>query len=44
VTLAAVSGIDELTLVDDGGPPAAWVSILVPFWLVVLFVRMEGGT
>jgi lactate permease len=44
VTLAAVSGIDELTLSTMVGHQLPWVSLLVPFWLVVLFVRMEGGT
>ncbi|HEU4726318.1 MAG TPA: L-lactate permease [Kofleriaceae bacterium] len=44
VTLAAVSGIDELTLSTMAGHQLPWASLLVPFWLVVLFVRMEGGT
>jgi len=26
------------------GHQLPWVSLIVPFWLVVLFVRMEGGT
>jgi lactate permease len=39
-----VSGIDELTLSTMAGHQLPWVSILVPFWLVVLFVKMEGGT
>ena len=44
VTLAAVSGLDELTLSAMAGHQLPWVSILVPFWLVATFVKMEGGT
>jgi lactate permease len=44
VTLAAVSGLDELQLSTMVGHQLPWASILVPFWLVVLFVKMEGGT
>src|SRR5438034_6301050 len=44
VTLAAVSGLDQLTLSTMAGRQLPWVSILVPFWLVVTFVKMEGGT
>jgi lactate permease len=44
VTLAAVSGLDEVTLSAMAGRQLPWVSILVPFWLVVTFVKMEGGT
>lgn len=44
VTLAAVSGLDELTLSSMAGHQLPWVSILVPFWLVATFVKMEGGT
>jgi lactate permease len=44
VTLAAVSGVDQLTLSTMAGHQLPWVSLVVPFWLVVLFVRMEGGT
>jgi lactate permease len=44
VTLAAVSGLDQLTLSTMAGHQLPWVSILVPFWLVVTFVKMEGGT
>jgi lactate permease len=44
VTLSKVSGIDELTLSTMAGHQLPWVSLLVPFWLVALFVRMEGGT
>src|SRR5678816_3491933 len=44
VTLAAVSQLDELTLSTMAGHQLPWVSLLVPFWLVALFVKMEGGT
>jgi lactate permease len=44
VTLAAVSGLDQLTLSTMAGRQLPFVSILVPFWLVVTFVKMEGGT
>ncbi len=44
VTLAAVSGLDQLTLSAMAGRQLPWVSILVPFWLVAAFVKMEGGT
>src|SRR6266436_5759817 len=44
VTLAAVSGLDQVTLSTMAGHQLPWVSILVPFWLVVTFVKMEGGT
>jgi lactate permease len=44
VTLAAVSGLDQLQLSTMAGHQLPWVSILVPFWLVVTFVKMEGGT
>ncbi|HXB55064.1 MAG TPA: lactate permease LctP family transporter [Vicinamibacteria bacterium] len=44
VTLAAVSGLDQLTLSTMAGHQLPWVSILVPFWLVATFVKMEGGT
>jgi lactate permease len=44
VTLAAVSGLDQLTLSAMAGHQLPFVSILVPFWLVVTFVKMEGGT
>src|SRR5437588_1294792 len=44
VTLAAVSGLDEVTLSAMAGRQLPWVSILVPFWLVATFVKMEGGT
>ena len=44
VTLAAVSGLDQLTISAMAGRQLPWVSVLVPFWLVVTFVKMEGGT
>jgi len=44
VTLAAVSGLDQLTLSAMAGRQLPWVSILVPFWLVGVFVKMERGT
>jgi lactate permease len=44
VTLSSVSGLDQLTLATMAGHQLPWVSILVPFWLVVTFVKMEGGT
>jgi lactate permease len=42
--LASASGLPELTLATMAGHQLPWVSLLVPFWLVVLFVKMEGGT
>src|SRR5215468_745876 len=44
VTLAQVSGLDQVTLSAMAGRQLPFVSVLVPFWLVVTFVRMEGGT
>jgi len=44
VTLAAVSGLDQVTLSAMAGRQLPFVSVLVPFWLVATFVRMEGGT
>ncbi len=44
VTLAAVTGLDEVTLSAMAGRQLPFVSILVPFWLVATFVKMEGGT
>ncbi len=44
VTLAAVSGLDQVTLSAMAGHQLPFVSILVPFWLVATFVRMEGGS
>jgi len=44
VTLAAVSGLDQLTLSAMAGHQLPFCSVLVPFWLIALFVKMEGGT
>ncbi|MBP0593589.1 lactate permease LctP family transporter [Paraburkholderia sp. LEh10] len=44
VTLAAVSGLDQLTLSAMAGRQLPFVSVLVPFWLVATFVKMEGGS
>ncbi|WP_211465846.1 L-lactate permease [Collimonas silvisoli] len=44
VVLASVSGLDQVTLSTMAGRQLPWVSILVPFWLVAVFVKMEGGT
>jgi lactate permease len=44
VTLAAVSGLDQLTLSSMAGHQLPFVSVIVPFWLVATFVKMEGGT
>src|SRR5512144_1270851 len=44
VTLAAVSGLDQLTISAMAGRQLPFCSVLVPFWLVVTFVKMEGGT
>jgi len=44
VTLAAVSGLDQVTLSAMAGRQLPFVSILVPFWLVATFVKMEEGT
>src|SRR5450432_256922 len=44
VVLASVSGLDQLTLSTMAGHQLPCISILVPFWLVATFVKMEGGT
>jgi len=44
VTLATVSGLDQQTLSAMAGNQLPFVSVLVPFWLVITFVKMEGGT
>src|SRR5664279_1459255 len=44
VTLASVSGLDQLQLSAMAGNQLPFVSILVPFWLIATFVKMEGGT
>ena len=43
VTLASVSGLDQLALSTMAGRQLPWVSVLVPFWLVATFIFMEGG-
>jgi len=43
VTLSQVSGLDMHTLSSMAGRQLPFVSVLVPFWLVVTFVLMEGG-
>jgi lactate permease len=43
VTLAAVSGLDQLKLSSMAGHQLPFCSVLVPFWLVTTFVLMEGG-
>jgi len=44
VTLAAVSGLNEVTVSAMAGRQLPVVPVLVPFWLVTTFVLMEGGT
>ncbi|MFC3107051.1 L-lactate permease [Undibacterium arcticum] len=44
VVLASVSGLDQVTLSAMAGHQLPWVSLLVPFWLVAVFVKMEEGT
>jgi lactate permease len=44
VTLAAVSGLDQRTLSAMAGHQLPFVAVLVPFWLIAIFVKMEGGT
>jgi len=44
VALAAVSKLDEVTLSAMAGRQLPFISVLVPFWLVAVFVKMEGGT
>ncbi|MFT3912680.1 MAG: lactate permease LctP family transporter [Anaeromyxobacteraceae bacterium] len=44
VTLAAVSGLDQVSLSAMAGRQLPFVSVLVPFWLIAAFVKMEGGT
>jgi lactate permease len=39
-----VSGLDQVTLSAMAGNQLPFVSVLVPFWLVITFVRMEGGS
>jgi lactate permease len=44
VGLAQSSGLPPLDLSTMAGRQLPFASILVPFWLVVVFVKMEGGT
>ena len=44
VTLASVSGLDQVTLSAMAGHQLPFASLLVPFWLVITFVKMEGGS
>ena len=44
VTLAAVSGLDEVTISAMAGHQLPFLSLFVPFWLIATFVKMEGGT
>jgi lactate permease len=44
IALEKASGIDALTLSSAAGHQLPLVSIFVPIWLVILFVRMDGGT
>ena len=44
VTLAAVSGLDQLTLSAMAGRQLPFVSVLVPFWLVTTFVLCKAAT
>jgi len=43
VVLASVSGLDQLTVSKMAGHQLPFVSVLVPFWLIAVFVKMEGG-
>ncbi|HEV7663465.1 MAG TPA: L-lactate permease [Chloroflexota bacterium] len=44
VGLAQSSGLPALDLSTMAGRQLPFASILVPFWLVAVFVRMEGGS
>ena len=44
VGLAQSSGLPQLDLSTMAGRQLPFASVLVPFWLVVVFVKMEGGT
>src|SRR5690242_17906715 len=44
VTLAAVSGLNQLQLSSMAGRQLPFASVLIPFWLVITFVRMERGS
>jgi lactate permease len=43
VGLAQASGLPAIDLSAMAGRQLPWASVLVPFWLVAVFVRMEGG-
>ncbi len=43
VGLAQASGLPALELSTMAGRQLPFASVLVPFWLVVVFVKMEGG-
>ena len=44
VGLAQSSGLPQLELSTMAGRQLPFASILVPFWLVAVFVKMEGGS
>jgi lactate permease len=44
VGLAQASALPQLDLSTMAGRQLPFASILVPFWLVAVFVKMEGGT
>src|SRR5713101_7161361 len=44
VGLALSSGLPQLDLSTMAGRQLPFASILVPFWLVAVFVKMEGGS
>jgi lactate permease len=44
VGLAQSSGLPALDLSSMAGRQLPFASVLVPFWLVAVFVKMEGGT
>ncbi|MBV8716281.1 MAG: L-lactate permease [Chloroflexi bacterium] len=43
VGLSQSSGLPALDLSTMAGRQLPWASIVVPFWLVAVFVKMEGG-
>jgi lactate permease len=43
VGLAQSSGLPALDLSTMAGRQLPWASVVVPFWLVAVFVKMEGG-
>src|SRR5689334_355456 len=44
VGLSQSSGLNAVDLSAMAGRQLPWASIVVPFWLVAVFVKMEGGT